>query len=264
MDRLLGFTTRSVICVPLLDSNNRVIGAIELINKILPSALKSDSESSVTGTASTEGIFTERDMKILSVIGEFTGIAVEKAFLYRKVRELAVVDSLTGINNRQYFNEMFQQETERIKRYDQTICILLMDVDGLKNINDTFGHLAGDRVLCAIADIIKSSVRESDVVARFGGDEFVVLMPFADESNGAILAERIQKSIEQLNKKPLISGLKLGLSIGIHATGPENVEDLLLKADQKLYQDKTFRKKPEELTSEGEIWRYLWDNFTSE
>ena len=245
VDQLLDFKTRSVVCVPLLNGKNRVVGVIELINKL---------------TSDSEGVFTEMDMAILSSIGVFTGIAVENAFLYQKIIELAMIDSLTGINNRHYFNETFEREVERIHRYGHTLCVLMMDVDGLKAINDQHGHLTGDKVLCAIADILKSSVRKSDILARFGGDEFVVLMPLAGEYEGMELSKRIQGLIERWNEKSLIPGVKLGLSIGIHTSGPKNVKDILSTADQKLYQDKSFRKKAEEIMSEDQMRHYLWDN----
>lgn len=237
VDQLLGFTTRSVVCVPLLNGNNRVVGAIELINKIAPS-----STASGEGTIPTSTAFTERDMAILSSIGVFTGIAAENAFLHQKVRELASIDSLTGLNNRHYFNEQFYLEVERVKRYGQSICLLMMDVDGLKAINDYHGHMTGDKVLCAIANILKSSVRESDILARFGGDEFVILIPMADKSRGIELSKRIHKLIHQGNEKTLIPGVELGLSIGIYASGPENVDNLITMTDQELYQCKNLRK----------------------
>lgn len=248
VDQLLDFKTRSVVCVPLLDGKNRVVGVIELINKL----------------TEEKGFFTEMDMAILSSVGVFTGIAIENAFLHQKIVELAMIDSLTGINNRHYFNETFEREVERVCRHGYTICVLMMDVDGLKAINDQHGHLTGDQVLCAIADILKSSVRKSDTVARFGGDEFVVLMPLADESKGRKLSKRIQGLIEKRNEKSLIPGVKLGLSIGIHAAGPENVRDILSTADQKLYQDKNFRKKAEDIISEDQMRCYLRNNLLGE
>ena len=237
VDQLLGFVTRSVVCVPLLNGNNRVVGAIELINKVAPSSMATGE-----GTIPASTAFTEMDMAILSSIGVFTGIAAENAFLHQKVRELASIDSLTGLNNRHYFNEQFYLEVERVKRYGQSICLLMMDVDGLKAINDNHGHMTGEKVLCAVANILKSSVRESDILARFGGDEFVILIPMANKSRGIELSKRIHKLIHQGNEKILIPGVKLGLSIGIYASGPENVDNLITMADQELYQRKNLRK----------------------
>ncbi|MDO9528739.1 MAG: sensor domain-containing diguanylate cyclase [Syntrophales bacterium] len=254
VDQLLDFQTRSVVCVPLVDGKNRIVGVIELINKLTSELVTSDSG----------GVFTEMDMAILSSIGIFTGIAIENAFLHQKIVELAMIDSLTGVNTRHYFNETFEREVERIYRYGHTVCVLMMDVDGLKAINDQHGHLTGDKIIRTVADILKSSVRKSDIVARFGGDEFVVLMPMSDESNGRELSKRIQELIDEWNKKSLIPGVKLGLSIGIHEAGPTNAKDILSIADQKLYQDKSLKKKAEEITSEDQMRRYLRDTLPEE
>ena len=264
VDQILEFNTQSVVCVPLLNGKNRVVGAIELINKIQPPSLKSaQGESPILVCPSCE-TFTETDMKILAAIGAFTGIAAENAFLHQKVKELAMTDSLTGISNRMSFQEILSRESERVRRYGHHICVLMIDVDDFKNVNDTYGHLTGDRVLCNIAHILTSCVRESDFVARFGGDEFVVLMPFAGETEGMLLAKRIQEMIREWNAGEKTPGLKMKVSIGIHASGPENIDTLLLEADRDLYRCKILRKKPGEITSEEQMRRYLWHNLLSQ
>lgn len=245
VDELLGFKTKSVVCVPVLNGKNEVIGAIELINEISP-------KRPAMGTGD---IFT--DVALLSSIGVFTGIAAENAFLHQKIVDLAMIDSLTGLNNRLYFNEAFDQEVERVLRYGHTICVLLADLDRFKGINDTFGHLVGDKALRAVADILRASVRKADILARFGGDEFVILMPQADESKGRILADRIQSLIREWNEKEHLPGVTLQVSIGIHEAGPENIKSVLVKADEKLYQDKRYRKRADEIIADDEMRRYL-------
>ncbi len=257
IDETIGFRTRSIVCVPLLNGQNNVIGAIELINKIVPPSAQRLSDTEPKAIIPTNENFTHTDMKILSSIGIFTGVAVENAFLYKKVEELAMIDSLTGINNRYYFNEIMRQETERVKRYGHTMCLLMMDIDNFKSINDTFGHVTGDRVLRSIADILRVSVRESDFLARFGGDEFVIVMPEAKEYEAFILAKRIQDMIARWNTKESLQGLKLSISIGIHEAGPHNINQILTEADRELYQCKVVKKKPQELTSSSEMTRYI-------
>lgn len=259
LDEFLGFITRSAVCVPLLNGNNKVIGAIELINKIRPAA-----DDKGKPTTSEGEPFTELDMAILSSIASFTGIAAENAFLHEKVRELAMVDSLTGLSNRHYFNEVYRREVRRVQRYGHSLCVLMADVDDLKHINDHQGHLVGDRVLTVLADILKESVRRTDMVARLGGDEFVILMPMTDEENGREVARRIREQIAAWNEKALLPGVRLGLSIGVQAAGPGEVDRLLLQADQELYQSKDLKKKPEELTSAEQLRDYLWRTLTDE
>lgn len=264
LDNILDFSTNSIVCVPLLNGNNKVVGAIELINKIVPPSIKYASGPDAKEIIPSKSNFTEMDMKILSSIGAFTGIAAENAFLHQKVKELAMIDALTGINNRHYFDEILQKEIERVSRYKYTICVLMIDVDDFKNINDNFGHLAGDRILRSIADILRISVRESDYLARFGGDEFVILMPYADESEGFKLANRIQELIMKWNGKEFAQGPKIGLSIGVYEAGPENINNVLNGADRELYKCKSIRKKPGELTSDEQMRRYLWYDLFSD
>lgn len=260
IDDMMDFTTNSIVCVPLLNSQSKVIGAIELINKIVSPSSKSISDKKTKTITPTYKNFTETDMRILSSIASFTSIAIENGFLYKKVEDLAMVDSLTGINNRYYFNEVLSHEIEQVKRYKKTMSLLMLDVDNLKVINDSFGHMMGDNVLSALADILKASVRESDYLSRFGGDEFVIIMPEATEDEAFVLAKRIQDTIEKWNIKQTTEGLKLSISIGIQEGRLENIDEILLNTDRELYQCKLFRKKPEEITSLEEMQRYLWYN----
>ncbi|QTA81924.1 GGDEF and GAF domains-containing protein [Desulfonema limicola] len=262
-DNILKFSTKSIICVPLLNGKNKVVGAIELINKIVPPSVKSVSGLEAKEISPSKATFTKMDMKILSAIGAFTGIAAENAFLHQKIKELAMIDSLTGINNRHFFDEILQREIERVIRYNYTICVLMIDLDDFKSINDNFGHLTGDRVLRSIADILRLSIRESDFLARFGGDEFVILMPYAGETEGFKLANRIQQLVMKWNGKESVHGPKIGISIGVYEADRENVNNVLSGADQELYKCKSLRKKPEDLTSDEQMKRYLWYSLSS-
>ncbi len=257
-DEILGFTTRSIVCVPLVNANNRVIGVIELINKIAPPPEGADPKSPPVYSGERDIQFSALDVEILSAIGVFTGIASENAFLHQKVKDLAMIDSLTGIYNRHYFNEVLKREQKRVKRYAYSICILMMDIDGLKKINDQFGHLIGDEVICDLAGMLKSSIRESDVLARYGGDEFIILMPRADTKDGKHLADRISEKIDEWNQNLSDSDPRLGLSIGVYASGSEDLHVILREADRELYLTKYFRKKHTEIISEEQMRSFLW------
>lgn len=262
IDRLLGFKTRSVVCVPLLNGSNRIIGAIELINKIAPAPPGSPPDSPPIMTDDSDEPFTVLEMEILSAIGAFTGIAAENAFLHQKVRDMAMIDPLTGIYNRYYFNDVLQREAKRIRRFGYSICVLMMDVDGLKAINDRYGHMTGDSVLRHIAEILKSCSREADMLARYGGDEFIILMPGADALDGENLAARIGEIIQKANLALPDSEPPRSLSIGIHASGSDDMEQILRAADRELYQQKLLRKPTEDLISEKQIQGYLRQNLT--
>lgn len=264
VDDLLGFKTSSVVCVPILNGSNRVIGALEMINKISPPPSDAGPESPPVYIDETDKPFTVMDMEILSAIGAFTGIAAENAFLHEKVRDLAMIDPLTGIYNRHYFNEVLRREQQRVKRDYYSICILMMDIDDLKKINDYYGHLSGDKVICNIANILKSSIRESDVLARYGGDEFIILMPNARSDEGKQLAARISRMVKNWNKTVKPSDPMLSLSIGVYASGSDDLEMIIREADRELYLTKYFRKKHEDIISADQMCNYLRQNFSSD
>ncbi len=159
----------------------------------------------------------------------------ENVRLYQKMRRVAWTDSLTGVYNRHFFNEMLPREIERAGRYHNQLSILLLDMDGFKEFNDTYGHLQGDTALTEIARIFASQLRSSDTLARFGGDEFVVILPEANRRMARATAERIIKAV---NSQSLF-GVQLSVSAGIAVYRPElSPAALLEEADQDLYRHK--------------------------
>ena len=146
--------------------------------------------------------------------------------------DLAVRDGLTGLFNRRYFNELISAEVSRLKRYPAAVSLLMLDIDNFKNYNDTQGHPAGDVLLKDAAKVFRNSVRPSDVVCRYGGEEFIIILPQTDKSAAKIVAERLRVQV----------GLYLPatVSIGI-ASIPEDAQEivpLIEKADNALYQAK--------------------------
>lgn len=164
--------------------------------------------------------------------------AVERFFLLstREDKEyfvdLAVRDGLTGLFNRRYFNELIKIEFNRIKRTPSFLSLLMLDIDNFKNYNDTQGHQAGDILLKDAAKVFKNSVRTVDIVCRYGGEEFVVILPYTDKKGAQVIAERLRMQ----------TGLYLPttVSIGV-STAPEDADEitqLIEKADNALYQAK--------------------------
>ena len=164
--------------------------------------------------------------------------AVERFFLLSTsddkdyLVDLAIKDGLTGLFNRRYFNELVNIEAKRLARNPVSFSLLMLDIDNFKNYNDTKGHPAGDDLLKGIAKILKSSVRSVDMVCRYGGEEFIIILPQTDKSAAQIIAERIRVQV----------GLYLPatISIGI-ATFPDDAketEQVIKKADNALYQAK--------------------------
>ncbi|WP_456384747.1 GGDEF domain-containing protein [Persephonella sp.] len=155
---------------------------------------------------------------------------------YREVSRLAVTDQLTGLYNRRYIFRKLEEEIERSRRYGTDLCVILLDVDDFKNINDRYGHDVGDVVLKSIADILRSNTRNVDTVGRLGGEEFVIICPETDAFRGRVVAEKIRKSVEELQ---VLSLPKISISVGVaDFRGYEGPAELLKKADIALYKAK--------------------------
>ncbi len=152
-----------------------------------------------------------------------------------------MTDVLTGLPNRRYLIDVLAAEFERSQRYGQPLAGLMMDLDHFKLINDTHGHLAGDKVLKTVAQIIKESMRRPDTVARFGGEEFVMLLPNTDHPGAAIVAERLRERIANMTLQSGSSAIKVTISIGVvcfPATPAPGIDDFLRLADEALYEAK--------------------------
>ncbi|MBI9105732.1 MAG: sensor domain-containing diguanylate cyclase [Spirochaetales bacterium] len=216
-----GFKTESIIGVPLI-SRGKVYGVIELINKL-------------EGTR-----FTPFDLKLLTTITDFAAIAIEKAYYHAGIKKLVNIDPLTKVYNRRYFQFYLTKEIERTKRSDDTLTLMFIDIDDFKLINDTYGHVAGDKVLMLTAAVLKESIRSSDLVFRYGGDEFILLLPSTGADKAHLLKERIFKKIELSDE---LQSFRTSLSIGVHEAQGEDYEDLLNFVDQKMYMEKLYNKE---------------------
>ncbi len=154
-----------------------------------------------------------------------------------ELRQLAITDGLTQVANRRHFDERIQEEVDRSQRYGRPLVLLLLDIDHFKKVNDTYGHPAGDAVLRRVADICRASIRALDLVARFGGEEFAILLPETDIPGALQLAERIREDIAALPVTYGPNTIQVTASLGVAATenGDRSSEQLLKAADEMLY-----------------------------
>lgn len=163
----------------------------------------------------------------------------ENISLFRQMQQLAITDALTSVYNRHHVNETLQAEVRRASRYGYRLAVLLIDVNGFKGYNDRFGHLRGDEVLKMIAKVLTSQIRATDILGRFGGDEFVAILPEADDQGARLVADRMRAAVAAETKE-----WGLGVSIGFAVFGPDMTpEKLLDSADKMLYEEKQSRAK---------------------
>jgi diguanylate cyclase (GGDEF)-like protein len=175
---------------------------------------------------------TDAKREILDIFAEFLGIGLNNVRHIEQVRELAFIDSLTGIMNRRHLLEILPQELAKAK----PIAIIAFDIDLFKAINDTYGHFAGDLVLRFVADRAKECLRKTDFLARYGGDEFVILLPHTRLQSARDIAERIRLNIERSPVKIQDLSVYCTVSVGIAPVARDgNPNRLMIRADQALY-----------------------------
>ncbi|MFT7410017.1 MAG: diguanylate cyclase [Oleispira sp.] len=175
-----------------------------------------------------------RDMQLK--LDEVEKLAVSAQYAIEEQRKKAMHDSLTGLPNREFYQQRLEQELQRIKRYGGKLSLMVCDVDLFKRINDNYGHLAGDKVLNIIAKSLQKNLRSSDFIARYGGEEFVALMPETSTAEAKIIAEKLRKKIERspfnFKKEPI----QITVSFGISEFAPgESADEVFSRADKALY-----------------------------
>jgi len=185
--------------------------------------------------------YSKRDLTLLNQLSKQISVAIENVKLYQQTKENSILDDVSSLFNFRYFHQALDRELKLVARHRSRLSLIFIDLDNFKQINDTHGHLRGSRVLRAVGFLLRAAVRETDIAARYGGDEFVVILPDTDLALAKRLSERIRKIIchhvflrdEGLNER-------LGASIGV-ATYPSEAhtkEELIQLADERMYRDK--------------------------
>ncbi|HVA09760.1 MAG TPA: diguanylate cyclase, partial [Acidimicrobiales bacterium] len=171
----------------------------------------------------------------------------ERLRYQEQLRRLAEHDPLTGLRNRRRFERDIDEQVGRARRYGEQATLLVIDLNGFKRINDTFGHRNGDRALKAVSAALKSRLRETDVVARLGGDEFAILLPYSNTEQGTIIAEDLRRTIDECSiDLEGIARVQVTASVGIVQIDghTESQDEIMAEADRLMYLDKRTTARP--------------------
>jgi diguanylate cyclase (GGDEF)-like protein len=198
----------------------------------------------IVGMLSSQSYFphnyTHQDQQMLEMLAAHAAIAIDNAHLFTQIQHLAITDSLTNIYNRRYFFDVANKEFARSIRYKKPLSIIMIDLDNYKEINDRYGHITGDKALKVISGIIADNIRETDILGRYGGDEFSILLPETNIEQAVDLAERLKNLVR--NTMIDIDQVKFSntISVGVSCIGnhTKDLSDLLLYADIALYDAK--------------------------
>lgn len=218
IDDLTQWKTKSILCVPLA-SKNRILGVIQLINADMSS-------------------FGKDQFMLLQALADYAAIAIDNARAVEKIQELTITDDCTGLYNARHLYNTIESEVSRSDRFSYEFSALFLDLDRFKLVNDNHGHLVGSRLLAEIGGTIKSHLRLIDYAFRYGGDEFVVLLPQTSKQSALIVARRL-RDILRTTHFDLGEGLNLNIraSMGL-ASFPDdarNAHDLIRQADEMMY-----------------------------
>jgi len=218
VDELTGFKTKSVACVPLI-SKGRVLGVIELLSK-------------------EHKAMSKEDIELLSALSDFAAIAIENARFVEKIKQLTVVDDVTGLYNSRYLYTLLETEISRSLRYHAPFSLIFLDLDHFKVVNDSHGHLVGSRLLKEVGQLYKFCLRTIDWAIRYGGDEFVIILPRTGKKEAILVCQRLRRVLNEatfFEKENLNVSITASFGISTFPDDARDKEEIIKLADQSMY-----------------------------
>jgi diguanylate cyclase (GGDEF)-like protein len=259
-DEMTGYRSTSFLTVPLKNFEDQSIGVLQLLNAqnadgtVIPfptivhpvvEALASQASVAIENRRlmdEQDALKSHLEGEVESRTSQLREALTRLSKAHAKLKEMTTIDAVTGIKNRQHFDEIFGKEVRRASRQTHDLSLLLIDIDLFKDVNDTYGHLAGDDCLNEVAQSINRMLnRPSDVVARYGGEEFVVVLPYVAANNAIQLAEQLREHIERHTFKIDEHEIQITVSIGVASAGSDaqlDAKALIRQADEALYRAK--------------------------
>ena len=212
---------------------------------VVPIEIENNYWGAIKGySTDSKELFDDYDLRLLSILASLIGLILNNAMMFKKVESLAITDGLTGLYTRTHFIERLQEEIERAKTTTIPITVAIIDIDFFKKVNDTYGHLAGDTFLKQLSNILRRRFRAVDVLSRYGGEEFAVLMCHTNINESYKILEEVRKMVEEEKFFMPIESyrpiqIKKTISIGIaQLTTEQNPDEIIKKADNALYMAK--------------------------
>jgi diguanylate cyclase (GGDEF)-like protein len=225
-DSLYGFVKGPLMCVPIA-TKGKTLGVIELYNIRI------------------KNFESPRKMLLLTTLADYAAIAIENATLFNRVQDLTITDDLTKLFNSRHFHSVIEYEIEKARRYDSSLSMVFIDLDYFKNINDNHGHLCGSQLLREVGALISREIRTIDIACRYGGDEFIILMPETNKKNAIHATERLRTS---LNKTIFLKGngidcnITASFGVGTFPIDAKNKNELIQFTDMAMYRVKNMSR----------------------
>jgi len=226
VDEITGFETQSIICIPL-KTHGKILGALEILN--------------VTDTA----FFQEKYFLILTILSDYAAIAIENSQQCDRISHLSITDEYTGLYNARYLYQVLDDIMEQHTAKDKSFAIVFMDIDDFKNIVDTYGHLMGSMVLKEIGQTISSCLHEEDILIKYGGDEYIIILPDRSRQEAIVDVEKIRHAIRNstyLKYENQAVRVTASFGIAIYPDDESTPKDLLIRADKMMYSVKRSTK----------------------
>jgi diguanylate cyclase (GGDEF)-like protein len=203
-------------------------------------------------------LFSKKDIQLMEFISSQVATAIQRKQMEEEMEKLAHFDSLTGAYNRGYGLGLLSRELKFARRRKTPFLLVYIDINNFKNINDTYGHKEGDKILKEVAKLFKITLREIDIICRVGGDEFLLIFPDSSLNDALLIRERLNKNLEKLNQT-LDKPYNIGLSVGISYYNPSNplsIDELISIADENMYKEKNKKRKQSEDSKKTNKNRY--------
>ena len=226
VDHATGFVTRSIACLPL-KIHGKILGVIEVIN------------------IDNFDQFYEEELPVLSILSDYAAIAIENAQYFARIEKMSITDEYTGLYNARYLHDILEKLIKEAEKNGNELAVVFMDIDNFKQVVDTYGHLCGSQVLKEIGMTILGYLGKDDILIKYGGDEYIIILPDTNKASAKSTVEKIVTAIREstyLADKKMPIRLTSSSGIAMFPRDAQNKKDLLIKADNMMYRIKRSSK----------------------